>query len=244
MRKFIVVFIIISLLFTFSACKKSTSLGSLPSSFESSDSLNSHTECTYSGWKLSYEATCTEEGSFIRNCTVCKKTETKPIPALGHTTDSGVCTRCNENFGTWELGEFKDEFGQSINKKYISTTVYGTFSNSATTNSELIACVQITSDDIAILLWEYGSHLVKCSYKYDEYSITMLDTNNKKHYLSGTMYAGGNRIYIDDEDKATVINALKKSGKISFYVVYSEFITSTYLFSIETSNFQTLYRQL
>lgn len=72
----------------------------------------------------------------------------------------------------------------------------------------------------------------------------MLDTNNQKHYLSGTMYKGGFRIYLDDDDKEIVLNALKQNGKISFYLKHSKYTTSTYNFTIETSNFSLLYKKL
>ena len=38
--------------------------------------------------------TCTEAGSAKYTCTVCGETTNTPIPALGHTFSSGVCTRC------------------------------------------------------------------------------------------------------------------------------------------------------
>ena len=236
MKKIVALFTTIIILFACFACNNTTS--------NTSSSNLPHTTCSYGSWKTIKKATCTTVGERTRTCTVCGNTETEIISSLGHTTDSGTCTRCNESVGAWELGEFKDEFGQTTGQKYIATTVDGTFSNSATTNSSLIAVLQITSTEVAIMLWEYSRNLVKCSYSYDEYSITMLDTENKKHYLNGTMYAGGSRIYLDDDDKSTVINALKKSGTVSFYLVYSEYTTSTYLFSVQTSNFKSIYTKL
>ncbi|MBQ7913373.1 MAG: hypothetical protein IJ308_08105 [Clostridia bacterium] len=231
MRKIISLLTAIILLFACVACNNTIS-------------NTSHAICSYGSWETTKKATCTTAGEKTRTCTVCGKVETETISALGHTTDSGTCTRCKESFGAWELGEFEDEFGQATGKKYIATMVNGTFSNSATTNSSLIAALQITSTEVAFMLWEYSKNLVKCSYSYDEYSITMLDTEKKKHYLNGTMYAGDSRIYLDSSDKSAVINALKKSGTISFYIVYSEYTTSTYLFSVETSNFKSVYYQL
>lgn len=176
-----------------------------------------------------------------KHCSKCNETVGT---ALGHTTTTGKCNRCGKNFGTWEIGEFVDEFNQPIGKKYVSTQVNGSFSNSATSNSELTAFLQITSEDVAIILLEYGSSLVKCSYKWDEYSITMKDTNGTKYYLNGTMYAGSERIYFDSSDEATVINALKKSGSVSFYVALSDRTITNYLFTVETSNFKDLYSEI
>ena len=189
--------------------------------------------CTHS-WE---SASCEKP----KTCSLCSATEGS---ALGHTTTTGKCTRCEKNFGAWELGEFVDEFKQPTGEKYISTQVSGTFSNSATTNSNLIAILQVTSEDVAIMLWEYGSHSVKCSYKWDEYSITMMDANGNKYYLNGTMYSGSSRIYFEESDESTVINALNQTGSVSFYIVLSDITTTNYLFTVECSNFKELYSQI
>ena len=94
------------------------------------------------------------------------------------------------------------------------------------------------------MLWEYGSHSVKCSYKWDEYDITMKDGNGNKYYLDGTMYSGSARMYFDDSDKNTVINALINTGSVSFYIVLSDRTTSNYLFTVESSNFKELYSKI
>ncbi len=182
-------------------------------------------------------ATCTEP----QTCSVCKITYGS---ALGHTTSTGVCSRCGQDFGTWELSHYVDEFRNPTGENFIRTTVYGTFSNSATTNSDLTAVVQVDKEDVMIILYEYSQHMVKCSYKYDEFDITMLDSNNQKHYLKGTMYNGGYRIYIDDEYKSVVLNAFKGSGAVRFHIVKTDRLTSTYTFSVDTSNFSSLYKTL
>lgn len=114
---------------------------------------------------------------------------------LGHSTGSGICYRCGENFSPWKMGEYTDEFNQGTGKKYIAFDTYGTFSNSATTNSELLVAVQIDRDNIGNMLWEYGSHLVKGTFDYENYSITVLDQKGTKHYFTATIYKGITRIY-------------------------------------------------
>ena len=145
---------------------------------------------------------------------------------------------------TWELGEFVDEFNRPTGNKYVSTTVSGTFSNSATTNSDLYASVQVTSSDIAIMLWEYGSYLVKGTYDTNNYSITVLDQNGAKHYLSGTMHKNGTRVYLSSSDREDLLSLLQTSGTLSFYLEFSKYSRSTYLFSVETDGFSSLYSEL
>lgn len=187
------------------------------------------------------EATCETP----KICEKCDVTEGEP---LGHTTEEGICERCGEKFvsDTWELGEFVDEFGQNTGEIYLSTTVSdGKFSNSATTNSELTAIVQVTSDGIGIMLVEYGWSVVKCSYGYDSYNVVMLDINKNRSKLSGTMYEGGSRIRFSDSDESKIIDALLAGeGEISFYIEDAERTTTNYLFTVHTSNFAELYAEL
>ncbi|MGM9666833.1 MAG: hypothetical protein ACI3XN_02100 [Eubacteriales bacterium] len=183
-------------------------------------------------------ATCTEP----KTCSKCGKTSGLE---LGHTTTTGVCSRCGKNFGSWKIDEFVDEFKQPTGEKFVAAYVYGTFSNSATTNSKLYAGIQVTSNDIAIMLWEYGSQLVKGTFDTNKYDITVLDTMGKKHYFSGTMYKSGTRIYVSSSDKSELLALLKKSGTLKLYVAEdSKYSRSTYLFSIETDGFTSLYMQI
>ena len=138
------------LLFSFSACDNSNEMTSMPTLYSSGISES----CNHN-WN---SATCTE----AKICKLCGETSGSP---LGHTTQTGTCLRCNKNMGTWEKRNYVDEFDNPTGEHFISTTVYGKFSNSATTNSSLMAQIQVNSEDISIVLWEYSRNMVKCSYK-------------------------------------------------------------------------------
>ena len=94
------------------------------------------------------------------------------------------------------------------------------------------------------MLWEYGSNLVKGIYDSNEYSITVLDQAGKKHYLTGTLYEGSTRIYINSKYEAEMMNILNEDGEISFYLKDSKYSVSTYLFSVNCSGFSSLYTQI
>lgn len=49
---------------------------------------------SFDGGTVTKEATCTEAGQKTYTCTVCGQTRTEEIPALGHSFEGGVCTRC------------------------------------------------------------------------------------------------------------------------------------------------------
>ena len=129
-------------------------------------------------------------------------------------------------------------------QKYIIADSVGEFSNSATTNSKLAASIQIDNENIGIMLWEYGSNLVKGTFDYEDYSITILDTLGTKHYFTGTMYKSGTRVYFNDNDRNKIINILNQEGEIKIHLQSSKYSISTYLFSIETGNFKSAFQEL
>ena len=218
----------IVLLFSIASCGVSSN----------NDALNTgSTSITASCAHVWTSATCTNP----KTCSKCNETEGN---GLGHTTDSGICARCGENFSAWDIGEYTDEFKQPTGKKYMITDAFGTFSNSATTNSKLYAALQINKDDIGIMLWEYGSSLVKGIFDYEDYDITILDENNNKHYFTGTIYDGGTRIYFDDSDRNAILNLLKNNDSLKIYLKSGKYTISTYLFTINTNGFSTAYNSI
>lgn len=143
----------------------------------------------------------------------------------------------------WDIYSYVDEFDNPTDDWYISNIEYlkGTFSNSATTKSDLEAMFLIDDEDVAIFLYEYASMEVKNAGSWEkEYNITMLDANNTKHPLIGIMYGGGDRIYIESS-KELVLDALGGTDTISFYIEDADYTTTHYLFSVEPSNFKALY---
>lgn len=150
--------------------------------------------------------------------------------------------------GIWSVNYYVDDFQQPTDEWYITTnsTFSGTFSNSATTNSKLEVQVLADAEDIAFFLYEYGRSQVKnpSSNYVDEYDITMRTADGTDHSLSGTVYCGGDRLMIEGTDMDTVLAAMKDGGTISFHIVESERTTTTYLFSLEASNFSQVYEEI
>ena len=139
----------------------------------------------------------------------------------------------------WVLRYYVDEFDQPTSDWYITNSelITGKFSNSATTDSKLSVKVLIDAQDVCFVLYEYGSHQVKNSYSKNKYfDIKMRDVNGKEHTMQGGIVSGGDRVAFLSKDIPTVLNALKQEGTVMFYLVEDEYTTSTYLFSVETSN--------
>ena len=160
---------------------------------------------------------------------------------MGHSTENGVCTKCGEEFGIWEITYYVDEFGQYTNQAYVRNKNYfvGKFSNSATTNSKLYVGVLIDLENVAIKLLEYGSYVVK-SYSTVYYDITYLDDAGQKYYTTGIMYKNGDRIYLNNR---MLIELLQKNSSIDIYIKEdSEYgVNSTYLVTITKENFNSIY---
>ena len=224
-----------------SACDSSNNT-SINNNENSSNSSNKNQNvCSHSYIKTESKATCLVGGYATYKCSLCGDTYEEYENALGHTTSEGVCSRCGESFGSWEIAFYVDDFNNPTDEAYIrnSDVLYGTFSNSATTDSTLYAKVLIDADDIAIKLWEYGRNEVK-AYTSTDYKITILDDSGTKHYTTGTMYKNGDRIRLADW---TLVNLLQYNTKLKIYIQENSKygVNSTYLFSVNNGNFNSIY---
>lgn len=147
----------------------------------------------------------------------------------------------------WSVNYYVDDFDQPTDEWYItnSNLFSGTFSNSATTNSNLTASVLVDSKkDITFFLYEYGRNEVKNSSEQyvDTYNIVMRTPDGKDHKMTGTLYCGGDRIFIDDKYVDTVLKALQGDGDIMFRFVQSDRTINTYLITVTTGNFGKEYK--
>ncbi|MGM9521566.1 MAG: hypothetical protein ACI3VB_03725 [Oscillospiraceae bacterium] len=170
------------------------------------------------------------------------------MPVLGHTTTSGTCSRCGLSIGDWMVDYYVDNFNQPTNEGYVINKDYfvGSFSNSATTNSSLYAAIIADEEDVSVFLYEYGRSQVKNSSEnyVTDYDITMRTADGTDHSITGTIYCGGDRLFIDEAYESIVIDALCGEGSISFYIVQSDRTTTTCLFTCEASNFAEEYQAL
>lgn len=148
-----------------------------------------------------------------------------------------------DNMGMWEVAYYVDEFKLPTDEKYIRNkeTIEGTFSNSATTNSQLLVRFLIDKDDLAIMLYEYGRNQVKNAYSSDRqyYNVTMMDTDGTRHTLQGYIFAGGDRIFFSESDEKTILNALLQNGTVRFALTETKRSSDTYVFTIEDSSYFT-----
>lgn len=140
--------------------------------------------------------------------------------------------------GLWDLKAYKDEFGEESDEKYLTLRGGGTFSNSATTGSEMSAILFIDKDgDFSFRLIEYSSSIVKSD---DSYSYHIKDSEGEVYdmklynsYSSGQMYS------FKSEDVATMSRILNKGGVITVSVkeLNAYGTPDTYLFKMDVTGF-------
>lgn len=158
--------------------------------------------------------------------------------------------KAEEEASLWETYYYVDDFNQPTEDGYICNSTYflGTFSNSATTDSNLLVNVVVDEVDIAFFLYEYGNNLVKNnSSSYDDlYNITMRTADGTDLSFTGTMFCGDDRIFIDPDFIPQVVSALSQEGNTmtSFYIENAERTINNYLFTVISNNFAEQYNAL
>ncbi|MFI3240335.1 MAG: hypothetical protein R3Y22_07075 [Bacteroidales bacterium] len=141
-----------------------------------------------------------------------------------------------DNLGIWKVGYYVDDFGEPTKEVYITCDIYGTFSNSATTNSDLRVRFLIDNNSMRIQLYEYArNHPIKGE---GTIKFRVLDSNGKTH--SFTTYNGKTG---DNTVSAPYFKVVKgillDGGKITFIAVADDGYgtPSEYKFTVQNADF-------
>lgn len=186
--------------------------------------------------------------SNVEDSSTTQTTDAPEQEAQNNETTSSESTPNEESL--WETYYYVDDFNQPTEDGYICNSTYflGTFSNSATTDSNLLVNVVVDEVDIAFFLYEYGNNLVKNnSSSYDDlYNITMRTADGTDLSFTGTMFCGDDRIFIDPDFIPQVVSALSQEGNTmtSFYIENAERTINNYLFTVISNNFAEQYNAL
>lgn len=148
-------------------------------------------------------------------------------------SDDETKTDDNSNSGKmWEIAYYVDSFKDYTDENYLrlKDSLYGTFSNSATSNSKLKVNFLIDSrDDVSFMLYEYGYSQVKES--KTSYSVSIKTDSGETEFLNGNMYS--DRVTLDKEGSNRIFDLFSAGGTVKFYVrEISDYSSSTYNFSI------------
>lgn len=140
-------------------------------------------------------------------------------------------------YDKWETINYVDEFGDETGESAIRLLCKGTFSNSATTNSDLIVkfILDKKSEYIAISLYEYGSS-PEASMGYDSSfgNITVkLEDGTKKTFKTFAPKSGG--LFFTKGSYNDFIKFLTTNSNFKVYIGKSDFENngSSYLFEVK-----------
>lgn len=143
----------------------------------------------------------------------------------------------------WTINSFVDEFGESGGDKYVQTIAYGSFSNSATSNSYLMVKLLVTTKNAAVFLHEYHDSgpaqkfvgTGKIRLKNQEGKDVTLYSFSEWNQEGGLLLDGNNYKKLKDF-------ILNSTGTIKA-VIYDEY-SSVYNFSFDVSGFSDHYKEL
>lgn len=141
--------------------------------------------------------------------------ETKPVPA-------------------WERGFYVDEFGDATTDSYITSTLYGSFSNSATTNSPLRVVFVVDKAYFKFKLFEYGDILVKNFYSHSLYYDVMYKIGNNVNTIEGWLSSDGYMCFSIEDDYA-LVSHFSSDDNIKFHIVQRDQATTQYDFVVKNS---------
>lgn len=144
---------------------------------------------------------------------------------------------------TWIKKYYVDEFKQETDEWYVAGIFYGTFSNSATTDSALRVAFLIDEENMCIKLYEYdsSSEVINIFSEKTTYTITIKDEHNNKTKFNGWFLPQGDRLVLDPQMRNEILDILKAKENVSFYIVSNEYSVDSYLFTVFGDNFASVW---
>ena len=137
----------------------------------------------------------------------------------------------------WVEGNFVDDFGFETGDKYIASVVYGSFSNSTTTDSTLTGKVLVYNDNsgqatIRFELVEYGSYPVTVIGNTAPFASA---TENGERLSKGYAGVSDRYLLLYNQNATPIIEALARGENV--IIVIEDNYSSRYRFVIPASGF-------
>lgn len=96
MKKLLVSFLCLMLLFTVAACSNDDAGGDEKDKEPTLNAGDANCAHSWSSWEVKKENSCTKKGKQLRSCEECGKEEEQVLPAYGHTFYGGECEDCGK----------------------------------------------------------------------------------------------------------------------------------------------------
>ena len=160
----------------------------------------------------------------------------------------------------WKIKHYVDEFGDDTSSRYINYIAEGTFSNSATSSSQLYASIIVnpygggdSNTYIEIALFEYGSHrVINTNSLQVRYDIAYKTQSGKTGTIGGSMFGNkdittgeptvGDSIFIG-AGRSELLKLLKTPQTIKFIITEKDRPVAKYNFTVDTTGFSEVYSQ-
>lgn len=174
---------------------------------------------------------------------------TVPTNSSGTLESSTIPVQSDESSeqssSVWSVKHYVDEFKDETDEKYVSAIFHGTFSNSATSGSDLMVKVLVDNDpSISFMLYEYGYNQVKFNGTSIKYKIIFKLDNGAKKNFEGYISDGNDRIYITGLKYDDILSTLKSGGYTKVYIEVEDVLVSTYNFDMDTKGFKDIFNEL
>ena len=147
----------------------------------------------------------------------------------------------------YKIKYFVDEFGDPTNEGYISqiTPAEGTFSNSATRNSDMLWYFIIAPQETAFIIYEYGWSLVSGASSYPtRYEISAKVADGTVYTYKANNYS--DRISISPNEEAAFIDLLCANSSVKIVIKeISDYSNTSYnLGTVDCTGLAGLYTEL
>lgn len=150
-----------------------------------------------------------------------------------------------QSSSVWSVKHYVDEFKDETDEKYVSAIFHGTFSNSATSGSDLMVKVLVDDDpSISFMLYEYGYNQVKFNGNNIKYKIVLKLDNGTKRTYDGYIADGNDRIYITGSNYTSILSSLNSEENRKVYIEVEDVLVSTYNFDMDTKGFKDKFNEL
>ena len=147
----------------------------------------------------------------------------------------------------YKIKYFVDEFGDPTDEGYISqiTPAEGTFSNSATRNSDMLWYFILAPQETAFIIYEYGWSLVSGASAYPtDYEISIKTADGTVYSYRAKNYS--DRISINLNEEASFINLLCSNSSVRIVIKeISDYSNASYnLGTVDCTGLAELYAEL
>ena len=150
-------------------------------------------------------------------------------------------------FATWNIGDFVDDFEDPTGEHFLFTTVWGTFSNTATRKSDspFRIIVYISDDEFPYAIVQLEPHTYDWDDPVDDFYddstavIKIKDEKGDVHtFYTENSEDGHYWNYIQNEDAISIVDLFRTNNTVKIYIQIESY---TFNYTLDCSDFVSVY---